>query len=40
LDANGTKAQQSGHGDREEAALVLDYDPELVDRDMYEKLGK
>jgi creatinine amidohydrolase len=39
-EAYGTKAQQSGHGDREEAALVLDYDPELVDREMYEKLGK
>lgn len=38
--AYGTKAQQSGHGDREEAALVLAYDPELVDREMYEKLGK
>lgn len=36
----GTKAQQPGHGDREEAALVMGYDPELVDREMYEKLGK
>lgn len=34
------KAQQSGHGDMEEAALVMSYNPELVDRDMYEKLGK
>jgi creatinine amidohydrolase len=36
----GAKAQQSGHGDMEEAALVIAYDPELVDREMYEKLGK
>jgi len=36
----GTKTQQSGHGDMEEAALVMAYNPELVDRDMYEKLGK
>lgn len=36
----GVKAQQPGHGDLEEAALVMAYDPRLVDRDMYEKLGK
>lgn len=36
----GAKAQQSGHGDLEEAALVMSYDPNLVDREMYEKLGK
>jgi len=36
----GAKAQQSGHGDMEEAALVMAYDPDLVDREMYEKLGK
>ena len=36
----GKKAQQSGHGDLEEAALVMAYDPELVDREMYKKLGK
>lgn len=36
----GAKAQQPGHGDMEEAALVMGYDPELVDREMYEKLGK
>ncbi len=36
----GMKAQQSGHGDLEESALVLSYDPELVDREMYERLGK
>lgn len=36
----GTKAQQSGHGDMEEAALVLSYDPALVDKEMLEKLGK
>jgi len=36
----GVKAQQSGHGDMEEAALVIAFDPELVDKEMYEKLGK
>ncbi len=36
----GRKATQSGHGDMEEAALVMSYDPELVDKEMYEKLGK
>ncbi|MBP1768027.1 MAG: creatininase [Candidatus Aminicenantes bacterium] len=36
----GAKAQQSGHGDLEEAALVMAFDPALVDREMYEKLGK
>ena len=36
----GAKAQQSGHGDMEEAALVMAFDPALVDREMYEKLGK
>jgi len=36
----GAKAQQPGHGDMEEAALVMGYDPELVDKEMYEKLGK
>jgi len=36
----GVKAQQPGHGDMEEAALVMAYDPELVDKEMYEKLGK
>lgn len=36
----GAKAQQPGHGDLEEAALVMAYDPEMVDKDMYEKLGK
>jgi len=36
----GDKAQQSGHGDKEEAALVMAYDPKLVDKDMYEKLGR
>lgn len=36
----GGKPQQSGHGDMEEAALVMAYNPELVDREMYEKLGK
>ena len=36
----GKKAQQPGHGDLEEAALVMGYDPELVDREMYKKLGK
>jgi len=36
----GRKATQSGHGDMEEAALVMSYDPELVDKEMYENLGK
>ena len=36
----GGKAQQSGHGDLEEAALVLSMRPDLVDKEMYEKLGK
>jgi len=36
----GAKAQQPGHGDLEEAALVMSYNPELVDKEMYEKLGK
>ena len=36
----GAKAQQSGHGDMEEAALVMSANPKLVDREMYEKLGK
>ncbi|MCJ7582862.1 MAG: creatininase family protein [Candidatus Aminicenantes bacterium] len=36
----GAKIQQSGHGDMEEAALVMAYDPEMVDKEMYEKLGK
>jgi creatinine amidohydrolase/Fe(II)-dependent formamide hydrolase-like protein len=36
----GAKAQQPGHGDLEEAALVMGYNPELVDKEMYEKLGK
>jgi creatinine amidohydrolase len=36
----GAKAQQPGHGDMEEAALVMASDPVLVDREMYEKLGK
>ncbi len=36
----GVKAQQSGHGDMEEAALVMAYNPELVDKEIYEKLGK
>ncbi len=36
----GAKAQQSGHGDLEEAALVMAMNPDLVDREMYEKLGE
>jgi creatinine amidohydrolase len=36
----GAKAQQSGHGDREEAAMVMAYNPDLIDKEMYEKLGK
>lgn len=36
----GAKAQQSGHGDMEEAALVMSYNADLVDKTIYEKLGK
>lgn len=36
----GAKAQQPGHGDMEEAALVMAYNPELVDKEMYDLLGK
>jgi creatinine amidohydrolase len=36
----GQKPIQSGHGDLEEAALVLSKYPDYVDREMYEKLGK
>jgi creatinine amidohydrolase len=36
----GGKAQQSGHGDREEAALVMAADSKYVDREKYEELGK
>ena len=36
----GAKSQQPGHGDMDEAALVMAYDPEMVDREIYEKLGK
>lgn len=36
----GTKAQQSGHGDMEEAALVMSSNPELIDKALYEELGK
>jgi len=36
----GAKAQQPGHGDLEEAALVMAYNPDLVDKEIYEKLGK
>lgn len=36
----GGKAQQSGHGDLEEAALNISKDPGLADKEMYEKLGK
>jgi len=36
----GVKAKQSGHGDLEEAAMVMAYDPALVDRELYEELGK
>jgi creatinine amidohydrolase len=38
-DVYGQKPIQSGHGDLEEAAFVISYDPELVDREMYERLG-
>ncbi|MFC1553294.1 creatininase family protein [candidate division KSB1 bacterium] len=36
----GMTEQQSGHGDLEEAALVISKDPGLLDREMVEKLGK
>ncbi len=36
----GQKPIQSGHGDLEESALVLSFNPNLVDKEMYEKLGK
>ena len=36
----GREPEQSGHGDLEEAALVLSYDPDLVDRQMYDEVGK
>ncbi len=36
----GAKAQVPGHGDLEEAALNLSNNPDLVDKEMYEKLGK
>ena len=35
----GQKPIQSGHGDLEEAALVISMNPELVDKEMYERLG-
>lgn len=38
-DVYGGKPQQPGHGDMEEAALVMSFNPDLVDREMYEKLG-
>ena len=39
-DVYGGKAQQSGHGDMEEAALVMASNPDLIDKEMYEKLGR
>jgi len=36
----GVKEQQSGHGDLEEAALNISKDPGLVDKEIYERLGK
>jgi creatinine amidohydrolase len=36
----GGKAQQSGHGDMEEAALVMASNPDLIDKEMYERLGQ
>jgi creatinine amidohydrolase len=39
-DVYGAKAQQPGHGDMEEAALVMAYDPALVDKEIYEQFGK
>jgi creatinine amidohydrolase len=34
------KPEQSGHGDLEESALILSFNPDLVDKEMYEKLGR
>ena len=39
-DVYGAKEQQSGHGDMEEAALVMGLNPDLVDEEMYKELGK
>jgi creatinine amidohydrolase len=36
----GAKAQKPGHGDLEEAALNISNDPGLVDKEIYERLGK
>lgn len=36
----GQKPIQSGHGDLEESALVLSYNSDFIDKEMYEKLGK
>ncbi|MFC1733833.1 creatininase family protein, partial [candidate division KSB1 bacterium] len=36
----GMKAQQSGHGDLEEAALVISRDAGLLDREMVDRLGR
>ena len=36
----GTKAQQAGHGGMEEAAIVMTSNPELIDKEMYNALGK
>ncbi len=36
----GQPAQQSGHGDLEEAALNISLNPDFADREMYEKYGK
>jgi creatinine amidohydrolase len=38
-DVYGQKPIQSGHCDLEEAAFIISYDPDLVDREMYERLG-
>jgi creatinine amidohydrolase len=36
----GQKPIQSGHGDLEESALILSYNPDLVDKEIYAKLGE
>lgn len=39
-DVYGQKPVQSGHGDLEEAALIISKNSELIDKEMYEKLGE
>ena len=39
-DVYGQEPIQSGHGDLEESALIISYNPELIDKEMYAKLGE